>query len=87
MQSQVKKWGNSAAIRIPANVLHDVGLSIHSIVNIDVIDDQIVIKSPNEKKQRIRLPFTETELLQNLDGYTAHADELASLLPSETDSH
>ena len=87
MQSQVKKWGNSAAIRIPANVLHDVGLSIHSIVTIDVIDDQIVIKAPNEKKQRIRLPFTETELLQNLDGYTAHADELASLLPSETDSH
>lgn len=87
MQSQIKKWGNSAAIRIPANVLHDVGLSIHSIVNIDVIDDQIVITAPNEKKPRIRLPFTETELLQNLDGYMAHADELANLLPSETDSH
>ena len=86
MQSQVKKWGNSAAIRIPANVLHDVGLSIHSIVTIDVVDDQIVIKAQSEKTPCIRFPFTETELLQNLDGYTAHADELANLLPSETES-
>jgi len=85
VQSQIKKWGNSAAIRLPANLLNSAGLSIHSVVNIDVIDDQIVIKPSQDHQSRIRLPVTEAELLDNLDGYTAQADALADLLSSENE--
>lgn len=85
MQSQIKKWGNSAAIRLPENLLNSAGLSIHSVVNIDIIDGQIIIKASHDQPSRIRLPFTEAELLDNLDGYTAQADALADLLPSENE--
>lgn len=43
---KIKKWGNGAAIHLPANLINSTSLSIHSVVNIDIIDDQIVIKAP-----------------------------------------
>lgn len=87
MLSKIKKWGNSAAIRLPANLLNGAGLSIHCVVDIDVIDDQIVIKRSHENPPRIHLPFTEAELLKNLNEHSAHSDELANILPAENDSN
>ena len=43
MKSQVKKWGNSAAVRIPAPILHEAGLKVDQTVDIREEDGRVVI--------------------------------------------
>lgn len=83
MQSQINKWGNSAAVRIPASMLASMGLTVNSHVNIDILDGKIVIEPVKESKKRLKLPFTEEALLKDLNAYTAHADEVASPIGAE----
>lgn len=44
MQTTVKKWGNSASVRIPATVMADARLQIDSVVDIRVEDGRILIE-------------------------------------------
>jgi len=44
MQSQVKKWGNSASVRIPAAILDAVHLSVDQDVDIRAENGRIVIE-------------------------------------------
>ena len=44
MRSQVKKWGNSASVRIPASILTAAALHIDQEVEIREIDGCIVIE-------------------------------------------
>lgn len=44
MQVTVKKWGNSAAVRIPAVVLQNARLSLDDKVNVRDEDGRIVIE-------------------------------------------
>jgi antitoxin MazE len=48
MQSVVKKWGNSAAVRIPASVLADARLSLDQPVDIREEGGRIVIEPVRE---------------------------------------
>ena len=43
MQVTVKKWGNSAAVRLPAKVLNAAQVSIEQRVEVRVEDNKIVI--------------------------------------------
>ncbi|MES2270341.1 MAG: AbrB/MazE/SpoVT family DNA-binding domain-containing protein [Pseudomonadota bacterium] len=45
MRSQVKKWGNSASVRIPANVLSAAAMRIDQDVEIREEDGRIVIEA------------------------------------------
>lgn len=83
MQSQINKWGNSAAVRIPANMLASMGLSVNSSINIEVKDGKTIIEPISEPKKRLKLPFSEVALLKGLDAYTAHADEIATTVIQE----
>lgn len=83
MQSQINKWGNSAAVRIPANMLASMGLEVNSPVTIEVVDGKIVIKPVRASQKKLKLPFSEQALLQDLNAYTAHADEIATPSGSE----
>jgi antitoxin MazE len=83
MQSQINKWGNSAAVRIPANMLASMGLEVNSLVTIGIQDGKIVIEPVKTQKKRLILPFSEEALLKDLTAYTAHADEIA--IPSRTE--
>ena len=58
----IRKWGNSAAVRLPAAVLADAGVEIDQPVDVRVERGRIVIE-PLRKKQ-----FTLRELV---DGITA----------------
>ncbi len=44
MQVQVKKWGNSASMRLPSNILQDVGLKLDDTVDIREQDGCIIIE-------------------------------------------
>jgi antitoxin MazE len=85
MRSEIKRWGNSAAVRIPSQFLHEAKLEVHSRISMKVEDNRIVIEALQERSARgLALPFTEAQLLTDLDPHTAHADELpAALLDRE----
>lgn len=85
MRSEIKRWGNSAAVRIPSKFLHEAKLEVHSRVSMKVEDNKIVIEALQERSARgLALPFTEAQLLTGLNPHTAHADELpAALLDRE----
>lgn len=83
MQSQINKWGNSAAVRIPAKILASMGLEVNSQVTIDVLDSKIVIEPVRTQQKRLKLPFSEEALLKGLNAYSAHADVLAT--PTRTE--
>jgi len=83
MQSEIKRWGNSAAVRLSSKILAQAQLDVSSPISIDVKDGKIIIEAAAETAYRIKLPFSETDLLKGLDAHGAHADELAQPSVSE----
>jgi antitoxin MazE len=83
METQIKRWGNSAAIRIPSSILSEANLSVDSSINIEVKGNRIVIEPTAKAPKRLKLPFTEQALLKGLDAHTAHVDSVAPLLGTE----
>lgn len=47
---KIAKWGNSAALRLPASLLHDAGFDLGDIVEVTRTDKGILIR---EKKKSI----------------------------------
>jgi len=79
METMVKKWGNSAAIRLPSKILAAAHISTGSSISIEVKDQKIIIKEiAKPKSKAFNLPFTEQDLLKELTPSLAHADNLAS---------
>jgi antitoxin MazE len=60
MTIQIKKWGNSSAVRIPADVLAAANLSVDDAVSIREENGKILI----EREERIR--YTLEELLRDV---------------------
>lgn len=83
MQSEIKRWGNSAAVRLNSSVLARARLSVSSPIIIQVKNGQIIITAAKKGERKVKLPFSEADLLKGLTPDTAHADELA--LPSTTE--
>lgn len=44
MQSQVRKWGNSLAIRIPRSLAEKIGLAEGTTVDFQIDNDALVIR-------------------------------------------
>jgi antitoxin MazE len=70
MRTKIQKWGNSAAVRLPAATLASAGVSIGRLTDIRVEAGCIVI-----------VPVPETQF--SLDGLLAGLDPKA--FPDETD--
>lgn len=83
MHSEIKRWGNSAAVRIPSKILAQANLDVSSPISIDVKAGKIVIGAAVKTQRRVNLPFSESDLLKGLDAHCAHAGELAQ--PSITE--
>lgn len=83
MQSEIKRWGNSGAVRLTSRILAQASLAISSPIQIHVEHGRIVIEAASEDFRRVKLPFAESELIAGLDAHTAHADELATPSVSE----
>lgn len=84
MNSEIKRWGNSAAVRLSSKVLAQANLEVSTPVSINVRSGKIVIEALVKKqKKTLKLPFSEAELLRDLTPESAHADELATPSPSE----
>lgn len=59
MQSEIKRWGNSAAVRIPSKILAQANLDVSSPISIEVKAGKIVIGADVNTKRKVNLPFSE----------------------------
>jgi len=50
MQTKIKKWGNSLALRIPKLIALDANLKLNKLVDLSIDRDSIVI-TPIEEKE------------------------------------
>ncbi len=82
-ECEIKKWGNSLAIRITSSMAEMPHFEVGTKVVVDSSEDGLVIKRSSKPKRKLKLPYSEKDLLKGLDSYSAHADELASLIGSE----
>ncbi len=82
-ECEIKKWGNSLAIRITSAMAEMPHFEVGTKVIVDSNEDGLVIKRSSKPKRKLKLPYTEKDLLKGLDSYSAHADELAGLIDSE----
>ena len=62
METRIRKWGNSLAVRIPQPLAHQLGLEPGSLVNMTAKDDGLTI-------QPVRRPAVSLDAL--LDGVIA----------------
>ncbi|MCP1677259.1 antitoxin MazE [Natronocella acetinitrilica] len=83
MKSEIKRWGNSAAVRLSSKILAQAKLDVSSPISIDVKAGKIVIEAVERAPRKVNLPFSEADLLEGLDARGAHADDLAE--PSESE--
>jgi antitoxin MazE len=68
MRSQVQKWGNSLALRIPRSFAIDSGLSQGSEVELSVEDGRLVVTPVVSWQKRL------DELLGQIDSDKAHPE-------------
>ncbi|WP_369309243.1 AbrB/MazE/SpoVT family DNA-binding domain-containing protein [Providencia rettgeri] len=78
MSVSIKKWGNSQGIVIPSAILKQLGIDIGQQLDLTVNNGNLVL-SP-KKKMRM---FSESYLLENMNEYNSHADELAQVSDME----
>lgn len=84
METEVKKWGNSAAIRLPSKILAAAHISMGSSISVEVKGRRIIIEETvKSKTKRFKLPFNEEVLLKGLTADLAHADDVAAVFGSE----
>ena len=50
MRTIVKKWGNSAAVRIPASVMQAADLRVEDLVDVSEEEGKIVVKRVESKQ-------------------------------------
>jgi len=79
----IQSWGNSLGLRITRPMGDLAHLVKGSKVEIEITDQGLLVKPIKKKTQRLRLPYTEEELVRGLTPSKAHADELPYLLMSE----
>lgn len=66
MKARVKKWGNSASVRIPAAVLQAVKLRLEDSVDVREEGGRIVIEPVSRKE------YTLSELLSKITAENLH---------------
>lgn len=79
-EGRVQAWGNSMGLRITRAVAELAGLERDTPVTIEAGPEGLVVR----KQARPARTWSEAELVDGLTPYTAHADELPGLLPTET---
>ena len=78
IETEIKKWGNSLALRVSGVMAELPGFTEGTRVSVDVSEEGLVIKPVPAEIAEPRLPYSEKTLLANITPATAHADELAT---------
>ncbi|MES9904832.1 MAG: hypothetical protein ABW168_19420 [Sedimenticola sp.] len=81
-EGTVQPWGNSLGIRITRPMSDMAHLGKGDKVAIEITETGLVI-SRKKAVKRLKLPYSEADLLVGMTPHKAHADELPSVLDSE----
>jgi antitoxin MazE len=75
MQTQLRRWGNSQAIRLPKGILEAVGFAEDELLEIEVIDSKLVITKAKKKLKAagILSHIAKPELIECEEGAWAKA--------------
>jgi len=68
MQTKIKKWGNSLALRIPKLFAIDANLKLNKLVNLSIDKDSIIITPINEKE------YSLEKLLEGVSKNNLHGE-------------
>lgn len=80
MQTEIKRWGNSAAIRIPTKLLAAAHMEVDSQISMKAEEGKIIVEIiKRNPEKRLNLPFSEAQLTKGLNADKAHAEDLAIL--------
>jgi antitoxin MazE len=82
VETEIKKWGNSLAIRLSGAMAELPRLQEGTRVSIDISNEALVIK-PVKAIKKLKLPYSENSLVASLTPVLAHADELARPIGNE----
>ena len=67
LQTQIQKWGNSLAVRIPKPFALEVGLEQNSTVTVSVVDGKLVLEP-------VKPDYTLAELLSQVTPENLHQE-------------
>ena len=82
IEAKVQKWGNGLGLRVSGAMREIPHLQEGTLLDIEINEDGFTA-TKHEPERSTNLPFTEAELLHNLDADLAHADIIASPLSDE----
>ena len=68
MKSQIKKWGDSAAVRIPREIMKSANFSVNQAVNIEAAEGKIIIEREGHEKVRL------DQLLEGITADNIHSE-------------
>ena len=68
MEGVIRKWGNSAALRLPVSAIKEAAFSLEQKVNIVVFRGRIVIEPSNE------VNYDLDELVAGITAKNSHAE-------------
>ena len=83
VESEIKKWGNSLALRITGIMAYLPNFRDGTKVIVEISEEGIMVKPVRSTRKKLQLPYSEKELLADLCPETAHADELATSVATE----
>lgn len=78
IDTKIQKWGSGLGLKISGPMKDIPHFLENTPVTVEVLEDGFTIK-----KVAINLPYSEEQLLEGLNPYTAHGDLLATPLDSE----
>lgn len=78
VETEIKKWGNSLALRVTGVMAEMPGFKEGAKVVVDVSTDGFMVKPVANAGKKIELPYSERELLKDLTPAKAHAEALAT---------
>ena len=84
LDTTIQPWGNSLGLRITRTLSKLARLERGTVVTVEVVDGGLLVKPKPVERKAWALPFSEAELVTGLTPARAHADELPTVLPTET---
>ena len=79
----IQEWGDCLGLRISKAISELAHFEVGTPVLVQVTKEGMMIKRLSDFKKKFINPFSETDLVNELSPYTAHADELVLPLASE----
>jgi len=77
VEAEIKKWGNSLALRISGVMAELPGFTEGGKVVVEVSEEGILVKPVVAKDAGKVLPYSEESLLAEINPINAHAQEIA----------